>query len=56
MLLKKTSTVSLPGYRMLCSLWSALSVGYEVQEYRRLADIASWVLHDEDRANLLKRQ
>ena len=25
--------------------------GFEVQEYRRLVDIASWVLHNGDRAN-----
>ena len=32
------------------------AVGFEVQEYRRFADIASWVLHDGDRANLLNQQ
>ena len=35
---------------------SRFAVGFEVQEYRRFADIASWVLHDGDRANLLKQQ
>ena len=35
---------------------SRFAVGFQVQEYRHFADIASWVFHDGNRANLLKQQ
>ena len=65
MLLKKISTVLFPGIDVMhiriepiheINAISRFAVGFEVQEYRRFADVASWVLHDGDHANLLKQQ